>query len=252
MDPSLNFSDDDDYDVISNPGQRSLESSIAELGRAVVFEPPPTSMALARFETARMTPIDIQTRVQRTLYASTSRPGIQERPQLLVDHRTVRVYLDGSFDAFNAGHALQLRQAKLAFPSVYLAVGVFSDELMKSYGHAPTLPHVERCEVVRHCRWVDEIIPEVPWVVNVEFLEQHKLQYICVEEGITVDPSCDKARLKGYDEMKSIGKVISTRRTIGLMHPARVTTCPPTPTIFLEQLPRTLSSTTVHGSMSNL
>ena len=102
-------------------------------------------------------------------------------------------------------HALQLRQAKLAFPSVYLLVGVFSDQHMASYGYTSLSPHVERCELVRHCRWVDEVVPEAPWVISNEFLEQRKIQYICVEEGITVDPSCDKARLRGYDEIKSLG-----------------------------------------------
>ena len=111
-----------------------------------------------------------------------------------------------SSNGTTTSHALQLRQAKLSFPSVFLLVGVFSDQLMESYGYTSSLPHVERCEVVRHCRWVDEVIPEAPWIINHEFLEQHKIQYICVEEGITVDPSCDKARLRGYDEMKSLGK----------------------------------------------
>ncbi|KAF8637600.1 hypothetical protein AX17_002669 [Amanita inopinata Kibby_2008] len=245
---SSNALSDDDYDVISEPGQQSLESSIADIGR-VVFEPPPAPVARAKFETARLTAEEIQAHARKVLDASASRPSTRQRPQLFVDNRTIRVYVDGTFDAFNAGHALQLRQAKLSFLSVYLVVGVFSDELMESYGYTASLPHVERCELVRHCRWVDEVVTEAPWTVSYEFLEQHKIQYLCVEEGITVDPSCHKARLKGYDEMKSLGKVIPTRRTIGLMPATRVTTCPPTPIMFAaEPLPRSSSSTTIHTS----
>jgi choline-phosphate cytidylyltransferase len=138
-------------------------------------------------------------------------------------------------------HALQLRQAKLAFPSVYLTVGVFSDELCQTYqSQNPTRTlHAERCEVVRHCRWVDEVIPDAPWTVDDQFVLQWRFDYLALDEGMSVDPTCDKFRLKGYDALKRIGKhgylleciiyrllttknvgrVIPTRRTTGVMIP---------------------------------
>ena len=41
-------------------------------------------------------------------------------------------------------HALQLRQAKLSFPDVYLLVGVCSDEIVKAYKSRTIMNHAER------------------------------------------------------------------------------------------------------------
>jgi choline-phosphate cytidylyltransferase len=98
-------------------------------------------------------------------------------------------------------HALQLRQAKLSFPTVHLMVGVFPDEICGS-----KVPHVERCELVRHCRWVDEVIGEAPFTVNEGFMGARKIDYVGVEEGISVDPGYDMVRVKAYDELKRLGE----------------------------------------------
>jgi len=207
---------DDDFDIVSNPGRGSLESSIADLDhipKQEVHEPTPAPAALMQFNTASLAAADIQTYVRRALDSASDRM-IVHRPE----HRTMRVYVDGTFDMFNVAHALQLRQAKLSFPSVHLAVGVFSDDLCQTYQtHIPIrTPHAERCEVVRHCRWVDEVISDAPWVVDDQFFFQRKLDFLALDEGTSVDPVCDKWRLKGYDALKGIGRVIPTRRTAGV------------------------------------
>ena len=33
----------------------------------------------------------------------------------------------------------------------------------------------ERYEALRHCRYVDEIIKDAPWVIDIEFLAKHKV-----------------------------------------------------------------------------
>ena len=99
---------------------------------------------------------------------------------------------------------LQLRQAKLSFPSVYLLVGVFSDELCHEHGAPTQLPHEDRCEVVRHCRWADEVVPDAPWTLHEKFLRARQIDFVAIDEGTSIDPDCDRDRLKGYDLVKSL------------------------------------------------
>ncbi|PBK99209.1 Nucleotidylyl transferase [Armillaria gallica] len=219
MDASSVSDDFSDYDVISNSG---LDSSLAELSLAM-SEPPPAQAARDRFDTATLSPEDIQKWTRES-------EGKTKRRSSSADQRTVRVYVDGVFDIFGVGHALQLRQAKLAFPSVHLVVGVFSDELCSSYGSPAIFPHVERCEVVRHCRWVDEVIGDAPWRVDEQLLSRRRIDYVAIDEGITVDPKYDTVRVKGYDEVKKLGRVILTRRTHGLIaHPVSKSLSTPGP-----------------------
>jgi glycerol-3-phosphate cytidylyltransferase-like family protein len=109
--------------------------------------------------------------------------------------------------SLNDRHALQLRQAKLAFPSVYLIVGVFSDDVLQQNNSKTTWPDVERIELVRHCRWVNEVIKDAPWEVTLQFLKDRRINFVAIDEGTSVDPACDKARIKAYDELKKHGAV---------------------------------------------
>lgn len=156
---SQTLSDDlADYDVISENGSRSLESSIADLntydpseelefpsdphtrnssniashavpstaqntvrgrerdsnstplnfrvspGRSN-WEPEPLQPAKDRFETARLTPDQIQDYVRKSLEESHSLPPIYGHGQVLVEKMgTVRVYVDGLFDGLNVAY----------------------------------------------------------------------------------------------------------------------------------------------------
>jgi choline-phosphate cytidylyltransferase len=235
MDTSSVSDDLSDYDVISEASHHSLDSSLADLGHvpgqtaSEVYEPPPSQIAKDKFETVSLTAEEIRVFVSKFLELESLSNGKTNHLSRLSDRRTIRVYVDGLFDGFHAEHALRLRQAKLSFPVVYLMVGVFADELCQLYESPATLSHAERCEVVRHCRWVDEVVTDAPWVLDEQFALHHRIDYVALDEGTSVDPKCDKIRLGGYDSMKKLGKVIPTRRTIGLASTASLLPPDPTP-----------------------
>lgn len=66
------------------------------------------------------------------------------------------VYSYGVFDLFHAGHVRLLKEAKELGEK--LIVGVFNDQVAESFKRKPIIPLEERIEVVRGCKYVDEVI----------------------------------------------------------------------------------------------
>jgi choline-phosphate cytidylyltransferase len=89
-------------------------------------------------------------------------------------------------------------------------VGPFTDVHCRLHGISTALPHVERCELLRHIRWVDQVIHDAPVVIDGAFLSRHCIDYVAIEEGTSLDPSVSKVRLSGYDLVKSLGKFTFT------------------------------------------
>ena len=106
----------------------------------------------------------------------------------------------------------QLEQAKKAFPDTYLLVGVTGDEETHKRKGLTVLTGVERAESVRHCKWVDEVIPNCPWIVTKDFLAKHNIDYVAHDdEPYGADEGDDI-----YAPIKKEGRFLVTQRTEGV------------------------------------
>ena len=63
------------------------------------------------------------------------------------------------------------------------------------------MQHTERCEAVRHCRWVDEVVPEAPWVLDAAFLEKYNIDYVAHDD----EPYLSAGHDDVYAFVKSLG-----------------------------------------------
>ncbi|KCV68334.1 choline-phosphate cytidylyltransferase [Fonticula alba] len=125
---------------------------------------------------------------------------------------TIRIYCDGIYDLFHFAHARMLEQAKHLFPNVHLIVGVCNDEITRKNKGPCVMTEDERVESVRHCRWVDEVITDAPWVLDLDFLDLHKIDFIA--HDAEVYPSANHSDVYGAVKMK--GRFLSTQRTDGV------------------------------------
>lgn len=127
--------------------------------------------------------------------------------------RKVRVYADGIYDMFHAGHARQLMQAKNLIPNTYLIVGVCNDKLTHEMKGRTVMNEVERYESLRHCRYVDEVVTDAPWSLTDEFLEKYKIDLIAHDD---LPYGTKHGATDIYAPFKARGMFLATERTDGI------------------------------------
>jgi choline-phosphate cytidylyltransferase len=113
-------------------------------------------------------------------------------------------------------HTQALQQCKEAYPNTFLLVGCCNDELTHSLKGRTVMTDKERYESLRHCRWVDEVVEDAPWVLTDEFLEKHQIDYVCHDALPYSDTSGEASEGDVYARIKAMGKFLETRRTDGI------------------------------------
>ncbi|CAG9801745.1 unnamed protein product [Chironomus riparius] len=128
-------------------------------------------------------------------------------------NRKVRIYCDGIYDLFHQGHARQMMQAKNIFPKceVYLIVGCCNDEMTHAKKGVTVLRDTERYEAIRHCRYVDEVLKDAPWIITEKFLHENKIDFVAQDSSPYVSDGNDI-----YKMVKDKNMFIPTQRTDGI------------------------------------
>lgn len=92
------------------------------------------------------------------------------------------------------------------------SVTVCSDKLTNEKKGKTVLTEGERYQSVRHCRWVDEVIEDAPWVIDEAFLKKHRIDYVAHDDlPYTAEETPDI-----YKFVKDSGRFIATQRTDGI------------------------------------
>ncbi|EYU42829.1 hypothetical protein MIMGU_mgv1a010070mg [Erythranthe guttata] len=100
------------------------------------------------------------------------------------------------------------------FPNTYLLVGCCNDEVTHKFKGKTVMTESERYESLRHCKWVDEVIPDAPWVINQEFLDTHRIDFVAHDSLPYADTS--GAGNDVYEFVKAVGRFKETKRTDGI------------------------------------
>ena len=88
----------------------------------------------------------------------------------------IRVYVDMVADLFHHGHVELLKQASAL--GDYLLVGVHADDAVLAHKRKPILTLEERVACVAGCRYVDEVLPNAPWITGRDWIEKHDIHLV--------------------------------------------------------------------------
>ncbi len=70
----------------------------------------------------------------------------------------------------------------------------------------------ERVECVQHCKWADEVLYPVPWIIDEKFLTDNNIDFVAHDDLPYVTANIDDA----YSTCKKLGKFKATQRTEGV------------------------------------
>lgn len=150
------------------------------------------------------------TRATRAKSSQPAAPALLDTAGKVI-HGPLRVYSDGVYDLFHYGHMRMLEQVRRAFPEAVIIAGVCSDRDTHLHKGDTVFTMNERAESLRHCKWVDEVIPDAPWVITEAFINQHRIDYVA-HDNAYLEPGQPDV----YQTVKELGRFAITQRTQGI------------------------------------
>jgi glycerol-3-phosphate cytidylyltransferase len=115
-----------------------------------------------------------------------------------------KVITYGTFDLFHIGHLNLLKRAKAL--GDYLIVAVSSDEFNRIKGKNCQIRDVDRMEIVKAIRYVDEVILEESWDQKVKDIQEHDVDIFVMGDD-----------WKGkFDDLSAYCQVVYLPRTEGI------------------------------------
>lgn len=102
-------------------------------------------------------------------------------PERPIAKKQLRIWMDGAFDMMHYGHVNAFRQGRAL--GTHLVVGVNDDKSITACkGAPPVMNDSERLAMIEGCRFVDEVVPEVPYVMDDEYvrwaIQRYDIDYI--------------------------------------------------------------------------
>lgn len=127
--------------------------------------------------------------------------------------KEIRIWMDGAFDMMHYGHMNAFRQGRAL--GTYLIVGVNSDETITACKGKPVCAEKERIETVKGCKFVDEVVEGVPYIMNDEYLnyviEKYRIDFV-----VHGDDPCIVNGKDVYESARKLGKYLTIPRTEGI------------------------------------
>eukprot|EP00804_Cyclotella_cryptica_P001318 CCRYP_020304-RD/>CCRYP_020304-RD protein AED:0.20 eAED:0.20 QI:262/1/0.66/1/1/1/3/0/486 len=144
---------------------------------------------------------------QDILASTPTRPSSKQQP------RQIRIFMDGAFDVMHYGHMNAFRLGRSL--GTYLIVGVNSDASITRCKGPPLMKDSERLTMVEGCKFVDEVVPDCPYIMTAEYLEYIFNTYE-VDYVVHGDDPCIVDGKDVYAAAKKRGRYRSIPRTEGV------------------------------------
>ena len=66
-------------------------------------------------------------------------------------------------------------------------IGIHSDETVQNYKRSPIMTMEERISVVASCRYVDEVIPDAPLIIDLKWIKKHNIHLVVHGDDFSED-----------------------------------------------------------------